>query len=123
MSFRPGSLHNAVLSSLATLSLSSSPSNNGNYQTSGHRSVIATQRLDSVSAAQIADTAVEDHELSTLLPAHSSLGTSGGVTKNGKKRGTTFTCESCSKVAFVSRTIRVESDHVSAGLPSSFLSC
>ena len=31
-------------------------------------------------------------------PTDSKAGVMGGATRNGKKRGTTFTCESCSKV-------------------------
>jgi hypothetical protein len=34
-------------------------------------------------------------------PADSKAGVIGAVTKNGKKRGTIFTCESCSKVRTV----------------------
>jgi hypothetical protein len=101
---RPGSLQNVALSSLATLSLSSSPPSNNSHhhihQKSKSQSAIAIQRPDAVTAAQ-ADTSgsSDDLESSTSLLTHSSLGTSGGVTKNGKKRGTIFTCESCSKVA------------------------
>ncbi|OAX35484.1 hypothetical protein K503DRAFT_773429 [Rhizopogon vinicolor AM-OR11-026] len=103
----PAALQNAALSSLATLSLSSSPpinnSHNCNYLNAASRNVIVTQGPDAVTAAQGADIAArdgssDDNELSTSLPSHNSPATSGGVTKNGKKRGTIFTCESCSKI-------------------------
>ncbi|KAG0702547.1 hypothetical protein DFH29DRAFT_920836 [Suillus ampliporus] len=101
----PASLQNAALSSLATLSLSSSPpSNNIHHGTSlsvVSRSVLDTQGHDPIPAAQGDDATIQggsfdDNELS--LPTRNGLGTNGGVTKGGKKRGTIFTCESCSKV-------------------------
>lgn len=100
----PASLQSAALSSLATLSLSSSPpSSNIHHGTSLNvvsRSVLETQGPDNNTAAQGADAALQggsfdDSELSASLPTHSSLGTNA---KSGKKRGTIFTCESCSKV-------------------------
>lgn len=106
---RPASLQSAALSSLATLSLSSSPPSSnihhGNSLNVISRSILDTQGPDPITAAQGADAALQggsldDGELSASLPTHSSLGTNGGVAKSGKKRGTIFTCESCSKVAF-----------------------
>ncbi|KAG1781158.1 hypothetical protein EV702DRAFT_1185353 [Suillus placidus] len=103
----PASLQSAALSSLATLSLSSSPpSSNIHHGTSLNvisRSVLETQGPDPITAVQGADAALQggsfdDNELSASLPTHSSLGTNGGAAKGGKKRGTIFTCESCSKV-------------------------
>ncbi|KAG2136333.1 uncharacterized protein EDB93DRAFT_1169214 [Suillus bovinus] len=103
----PASLQSIALSSLATLSLSSSPpSGNINHGTSLNvvsRSVLETQEPDPTTAVQGADAAMrggsfDDNELSASLPAHGGLGTNGGIAKSGKKRGTIFTCESCSKV-------------------------
>ncbi|KAG1741667.1 hypothetical protein EDB19DRAFT_1704471 [Suillus lakei] len=103
----PASLQSAALSSLATLSLSSSPpSSNTHHGTSLNavsRSVLETQGPDPIAAAQGADATLQggsfdDNELSASLPAHSSLGMNGSAAKSGKKRGTIFTCESCSKV-------------------------
>ncbi|KAG2130680.1 hypothetical protein DEU56DRAFT_815107 [Suillus clintonianus] len=103
----PASLQSAALSSLATLSLSSSPpSSNTHHGTSLNaisRSVLETQGPDPNTTPQGTDATLrggsfDDNELSGSLPAHSSLGTNGGVAKSGKKRGTIFTCESCSKV-------------------------
>ncbi|KAG1817010.1 hypothetical protein EV424DRAFT_1046668 [Suillus variegatus] len=103
----PASLQSTALSSLATLSLSSSPpSSNIHHGTSLNavsRSVLEAQVPDHITVVQGSDAALQggsfdDNELSASLPTHSSLGTSGGIAKNGKKRGTIFTCESCSKV-------------------------
>ncbi|KAG2052201.1 hypothetical protein BDR06DRAFT_958035 [Suillus hirtellus] len=103
----PASLQSTALSSLATLSLSSSPpSGNIHHGTSLNavsRSVLEAQVPDHITVVQGSDAALQggsfdDNELSASLPTHSSLGTSGGIAKNGKKRGTIFTCESCSKV-------------------------
>lgn len=100
----PASLQSTALSSLATLSLSSSPPNsNIHHGTSLNvvsRSVLETQGPDSVNVVQAADAALQggsfdDGELSASLPTHSSPATN---TRSGKKRGTIFTCESCSKV-------------------------
>lgn len=99
----PASLQSAALSSLATLSLSSSPSSNIHQGTSlkvVSRSILETQGPDPNTTVQGADAALQvgsldDNELSASLSTHSSLGTN---TKSGKKRGTIFTCESCSKV-------------------------
>ncbi|KAG1896349.1 uncharacterized protein F5891DRAFT_1054417 [Suillus fuscotomentosus] len=101
----PASLQSTALSSLATLSLSSSPpSSNIHHGTSLNavsRSILDVP--DHITVVQGSDAALQggsfdDNELSASLPTHSSLGTSGGIAKNGKKRGTIFTCESCSKV-------------------------
>ncbi|KAG1734208.1 uncharacterized protein EDB91DRAFT_1147009 [Suillus paluster] len=102
----PASLQNAALSSLATLSLSSSPPSSNTQGTSlsaVSRSVLDTQGLDPIPGAQGDDATVQggsfdDNELSTSIHTRNALGTNGGVTKGGKKRGTIFTCESCSKV-------------------------
>lgn len=103
----PTSLQSAALSSLATLSLSSSPPSSNIHHSNSlnviSRSVLDTQGPDPITAVQGADAALQggsfdDNESSASLPTHSSLGANGGVAKSGKKRGTIFTCESCSKV-------------------------
>ncbi|KAG2036417.1 hypothetical protein BDR03DRAFT_992990 [Suillus americanus] len=92
----PASLQSAALSSLATLSLSSSPpSSNIHHGTSLNvvsRSVLETQGPDNNTAAQGADAALQG---GSFDDSEFSLGTNA---KSGKKRGTIFTCESCSKV-------------------------
>ncbi|KAH7921512.1 hypothetical protein BV22DRAFT_1038587 [Leucogyrophana mollusca] len=108
-----------ALSSLATLSLSSSPPTSVSQPSVSLTA--STQAMDTIPspipipALQVdSDAALQagslENESSTSLPATQNIisastgAVSGGsipingLTKSGKKRGTTFTCESCSKV-------------------------
>lgn len=92
----------AALSSLATLSLSSSPPQ-GVPQT-GTSFASASGQLASPPASRIPKVEVKDDDIvlddaSVAAPAKTEINGAGiSVTKTGKKRGIIFKCESCSKV-------------------------
>ncbi|KIJ15814.1 hypothetical protein PAXINDRAFT_168820 [Paxillus involutus ATCC 200175] len=95
----PASLQTtSALSSLAALSLAS--------PTVSHLSVNGAQKSLQMEPPASSTNGtfepgnVDDNELSTSLPLSQSVpgSSSGNATKSGKKRGTIFTCESCSKV-------------------------
>ena len=82
-----------TLSSLASLSISSSASPPGPAS-----STQAPTRPVTIPAHS---TPVARRGVSSSVPVDDGFSVSGslsGVTRNGKKRGTIFTCESCSKV-------------------------
>ncbi|KAI0826664.1 hypothetical protein BC628DRAFT_1373591 [Trametes gibbosa] len=93
----------AALSSLATLSLSGSPPPQSNAQAStsfasatGQMSSRYTPKLPKQEATD--ENTVPD-DASSALPTKTEINGAGiSVTKTGKKRGTIFKCESCSKV-------------------------
>ncbi|KAF9220378.1 hypothetical protein BS17DRAFT_349673 [Gyrodon lividus] len=95
----PASLQTAsALSSLAALSLAS--------PTVSHRSANGAQQPLPIETPATSTNvvfepgSVDDQEFSASLPPSQSVtsSNSGNVTKSGKRRGTIFTCESCSKV-------------------------
>ncbi|KAI0635123.1 hypothetical protein C8Q77DRAFT_1106081 [Trametes polyzona] len=93
----------AALSSLASLSLSGSPPPPSAPQTttsftsaSGQMSSGSTPKVPKQEATD--ENTVPD-EASTVAPSKTEINGAGiSVTKTGKKRGTIFKCESCSKV-------------------------
>ncbi|KAI0746724.1 hypothetical protein C8Q80DRAFT_1220030 [Daedaleopsis nitida] len=93
----------AALSSLATLSLSGSPPPQGIPHT-GTTLASASGLLSSASPAPVPkiedrdDDAVLNEAAPAAPPKTEINGTGVSVTKAGKKRGTIFKCESCSKV-------------------------
>lgn len=91
----------AALSQLATLSLAGSPPPQAVPQTStSFASAIGVMHFDS-SAGQVeqAIKQEEEEQVAEVPQAPSGELSGGGISiKNGKKRGTIFTCESCSKV-------------------------
>ena len=96
-----------TLSSLASLSISSSVSPPGlDISTNSNRTptipvaipvLSATTTRNGVSSSLPIDDA-SSFSGTPPPPTDSKAGVMGGATRNGKKRGTTFTCESCSKV-------------------------
>ena len=109
--YSPALLHNAAatLSSLATLSLSGSPPPPGAPHAvtsfTSASGMMASSRGPKVEAK---DDDVVPEETSAASAARAELNGAGiSVTKSGKKRGTIFKCESCSKVS----------------LPTLYLSC
>ena len=104
--YRPVMLQSTVaaLSSLATLSLSGSPPPQGIPQT-GTSFTSASGLLSSSTLAPLPKVEVKDdddvlHEASAAASAKAEInGAAISVTKTGKKRGTIFKCESCSKVS------------------------
>ncbi|KAI0674259.1 hypothetical protein C8Q78DRAFT_1013917 [Trametes maxima] len=92
----------AALSSLATLSLSGSPPPQSAPQTATSYTS-ASGQLTSGSAARAPKQESTDEDMipdaSTAPPTKTEINGAGiSVTKTGKKRGTIFKCESCSKV-------------------------
>ena len=90
----------AALSALATLSLAGSPPPHAAPQTStSFASAVGVMHFDS-SGQQEQAIKQEEEEQAAEVPQTSSVELSGGgiIVKNGKKRGTIFKCESCSKV-------------------------
>ncbi|KAI0691503.1 hypothetical protein BC835DRAFT_1360186 [Cytidiella melzeri] len=89
----------AALNALATLSLAGSPPPQAPAQTSmSFASAVGTIRFDPSETPEDQIVKEEDHEGPGAVPNEVSV---GGITiknANGKKRGTTFQCESCSKV-------------------------
>jgi hypothetical protein len=89
----------AALNALATLSLAGSPPPQAPPQTStSFASAVGTIRFNPSEAPEDNAVKQEDHDGPSSAPNELSV---GGVTiKNGsgKKRGTTYQCESCSKV-------------------------
>ena len=101
---KPASISRAVglltatttLSSLASLSISSSASPPGPAL-----STSSPQAPTSPVTIPVDSTPVARRSVSSSVPVDDGFNVSGspsGVTRNGKKRGTIFTCESCSKV-------------------------
>lgn len=96
----------AALSSLATLSLSGSPPPQGIPHT-GTTLASASGFLSSASPAPVPKIEERDddvvlNEAAPAAPTKAEInGTGVSVTKVGKKRGTIFKCESCSKVSTV----------------------
>lgn len=91
----------AALSQLATLSLAGSPPPQAVPQTStSFASAIGVMHFDS-SAGQVEQAIKQEEEEQVAevpQPPSGELSGGGISIKNGKKRGTIFTCESCSKV-------------------------
>jgi hypothetical protein len=94
-----------TLSSLASLSISSSVSPPGpDISTNSYRTPTIPVAIPVLSATTTNGVSslipIEDaYSVSgTPPPTDSKAGVLGSATRNGKKRGTTFTCESCSKV-------------------------
>ncbi|KAI0659144.1 hypothetical protein C8Q70DRAFT_989431 [Cubamyces menziesii] len=93
----------AALSSLATLSLSGSPPPPSVPQTNGSftpaNGQVSNDNATKVPKQEATDEDIVPDEPSTALPAKTEINGAGiSVTKTGKKRGTIFKCESCSKV-------------------------
>lgn len=94
----------AALSSLATLSLSGSPQ--GVPQT-GTSFASASGQLASPPTSRIPKVEAKDDDIvlddaSMAAPVKTEINGAGiSVTKTGKKRGTIFKCESCSKVSML----------------------
>ena len=110
---RPVTLHTAAaaLNSLATLSLSGSPPPPGIPHT-GTSLATASGLLASSPSAPVPkietkdDDAVLD-EASAAAPVKAEINGGGiSMTKTGKKRGTIFKCESCSKVSLITCVTR-----------------
>ncbi|KAH7890238.1 hypothetical protein F5I97DRAFT_676 [Phlebopus sp. FC_14] len=95
---RPASLQNVA--SMAALSLSSPTMANSAVPTNGTRQPLPISASAKSTDDDIHPQSVDDREPSISLPAvQGVLGSNtGSVTRSGRKRGTTFTCESCSKV-------------------------
>ncbi|KAI0343877.1 hypothetical protein BDW22DRAFT_1356477 [Trametopsis cervina] len=89
----------AALNALATLSLAGSPPPHAPPQTStSFASAVGTIKFDPSEQPAEQQVKQEDQEVHAVVPNELSV---GGITiKNGsgKKRGTTYLCESCSKV-------------------------
>ncbi|KAF9237461.1 hypothetical protein BU15DRAFT_76006 [Melanogaster broomeanus] len=87
----------SALSSLAALSLASPAMSHRSVN--GAQQSLPNQTLATSTNATFESGSLDDKEPSASLAQSSVLGpTSGTVSKSGKKRGTIFTCESCSKV-------------------------
>ncbi|KAI8970551.1 hypothetical protein BD414DRAFT_581730 [Trametes punicea] len=100
----------AALSSLATLSLSGSPPPQGAPQTATSLASASDQLhsapTNTAPKQEVADEDLVPDEVSTAPPAKTELNGAGiSITKTGKKRGTIFKCESCSKVRTMSPSI------------------
>jgi hypothetical protein len=95
-----------TLSSLASLSISSSVSPPGpDISTNSNQTPtipVAIPVLSATTRNGVSSSVPIEDAFSVSgtppPPTDSKAGVMGGATKNGKKRGTTFTCESCSKV-------------------------
>ncbi|OJT07748.1 hypothetical protein TRAPUB_1340 [Trametes pubescens] len=93
----------AALSSLATLSLSGSPPPPGVPQTATSFTAASGQMASGLATMipkqEAADENTVPDEASATPPTKTEINGAGiSVTKTGKKRGTIFKCESCSKV-------------------------
>ncbi|KAI9063682.1 hypothetical protein FKP32DRAFT_1676370 [Trametes sanguinea] len=93
----------AALSSLATLSLSGSPPPQTAPQTATSFASAAGQIVSGPTATvpkqEVADEDLVPDDVSSERSAKTELNGAGiSITKTGKKRGTIFKCESCSKV-------------------------
>lgn len=121
---RPMGLQTAAsaLTELANLSLSSSPSTHGMSSSLTSTSFVSASAalsspvpikagLNTTVKVSVKSTKAEEtaqslpSEISALDATSGSVDSkasiSNGVTKNGKKRGMIFTCESCSKVSYL----------------------
>lgn len=90
----------AALNALATLSLAGSPPPQAPAQTStSFASAVGTIRFDPSASPDEQQVKQEEHDTPGTAANELSV---GGITiksGNGKKRGTTYQCESCSKVS------------------------
>lgn len=103
---RPVTLHTAAatLSSLASLSLVGSPPPQATPQTgtsfTSASGILASGPVPKVEAKDDDVVLDEASAASAVAPVKAEINGAGiGVTKTGKKRGTIFKCESCSKVS------------------------
>lgn len=108
IAFRPVMLQTAAaaLSSLATLSLSGSPPPPGVPQTATSFTAASGQMASGLATMIPKQEANDENtvpdEASATPPTKTEINGAGiSVTKTGKKRGTIFKCESCSKVSML----------------------
>jgi hypothetical protein len=91
-----------TLSSLASLSLSSSVSPPGPDISNRTPTIPVAIPVLSATTTDGVSSSLPIEDVSSVSgtppPTDSKAGVMNGATRNGKKRGTTFTCESCSKV-------------------------
>ena len=99
----PAMLHNAAatISSLASLSLSGSPPPPGApHAATSLISANGQTASGNVPKVETQDDDIIPEDTSVASAAKAELNSAGiSVTKSGKKRGTIFKCESCSKVS------------------------
>lgn len=120
--FRPAMLQSAsaTLSSLASLSLSGTPPPQSIPQTgtsfTSASGMITSSSYAPVPKIETRDDDVVPDEASAAPPLKTEISGAGiSVTKTGKKRGTIFKCESCSKVRGFHR-MRLQPQPVAGGI-------
>lgn len=89
----------AALTALATLSLGSPPPQAAPQTSTSFASAVGVMHIDGTAPEAIKQEEEEQPATVHLPQATPAELSGGGITiKNGKKRGTIFKCESCSKV-------------------------